>query len=487
MTLRNRILLFFVTGLLLLTGCASQPLPSVSQPEVPPDLSTQPPPPEEGKVIPFTLAVYPRESFHPALSKNRTNLLLSSLLYQPLYRLDGSFEPQPVLASGAAVSEDKLTWTIFLKNAAFSDGTPLTGKIAADALNTARGENSRYAARLAGIAGVTPGEGSVTITLSSPNGNLPALLDVPIALGDGERPLGTGPYILQELDEILSLHAAEGAKVPAQDIPLHAIAQTDDLIAAFDSGDVTLVETDLMGTNTPAYSGNYEVWDYPSLGLVYLGLNTREGRPCVSDGLRRGLAKSIDRESIADTVFAGHAVPTALPLHPNSPRWSKEVNDAWSYQPEALSGELVLLVNSENSTKAAAAQHIADQLRAVGLGVEVRRLPWESYMEALENGDFDLYLAETNLTADFDLRAILGTDGALNYGGWSSLITDQLLAELNAGLGEPEVVYSHLMDQAVFIPICFKNGSVLTQWGRVSGLDPVREDPFYQMENWIIN
>ena len=366
-------MLFFVTGLLLLTGCASQPLPSVSQPEVPPDLSTQPPPPEEGKVIPFTLAVYPRESFHPALSKNRTNLLLSSLLYQPLYRLDGSFEPQPVLASGAAVSEDKLTWTIFLKNAAFSDGTPLTGKIAADALNTARGENSRYAARLAGIAGVTPGEGSVTITLSSPNGNLPALLDVPIALGDGERPLGTGPYILQELDEILSLHAAEGAKVPAQDIPLHAIAQTDDLIAAFDSGDVTLVETDLMGTNTPAYSGNYEVWDYPSLGLVYLGLNTREGRPCVSDGLRRGLAKSIDRESIADTVFAGHAVPTALPLHPNSPRWSKEVNDAWSYQPEALSGELVLLVNSENSTKAAAAQHIADQLRAVGLGVEIGR------------------------------------------------------------------------------------------------------------------
>ena len=196
-------MLFFVTGLLLLTGCASQPLPSVSQPEVPPDLSTQPPPPEEGKVIPFTLAVYPRESFHPALSKNRTNLLLSSLLYQPLYRLDGSFEPQPVLASGAAVSEDKLTWTIFLKNAAFSDGTPLTGKIAADALNTARGENSRYAARLAGIAGVTPGEGSVTITLSSPNGNLPALLDVPIALGDGERPLGTGPYILQELDEII--------------------------------------------------------------------------------------------------------------------------------------------------------------------------------------------------------------------------------------------------------------------------------------------
>ena len=485
MTKQTR-LLGLLLALLLLAGCGTPPAPAISQPEeTPPDVSA-PPPEAAGETIPFTLAVYPQESFHPALSKNRTNLLLASLLYQPLYRLDERFEPQPVLASGAAASEDKLTWTISLQNAAFSDGTPLTGKLAADALNAARGEGSRYAARLAGITGVAAGEGSVVITLSSPNGNLPALLDIPIALGDGPRPLGTGPYVLREEETVLSLEAAEGQAVPAKTIPLHAITQTDDLIAAFDSGDVTLVETDLMGTNTPAYSGNYEVWDYPGLGMVYLGINSREDRPCASEALRRGLARGIDRESIADTVFAGHAAATALPLHPNSPRWSQDLNDAWSYQPEALSGELVLLVNSENSAKTAAAQHIADQLRAVGLGIEVRRLPWEGYIQALESGDFDLYLAETNLTADFDLRAIIGTDGALNYADWSNLITDQLLTELNAGVGDAGVVYSHLMDQALFIPICFKNGSVLTQWGRVSGLNPVREDPFYQMEHWTI-
>ena len=38
----------------------------------------------------------------------------------------------------------------------------------------------------------------MTVTLSTPNGALPVLLDIPIALGDGDRPLGTGPYVLTE-------------------------------------------------------------------------------------------------------------------------------------------------------------------------------------------------------------------------------------------------------------------------------------------------
>jgi len=485
MTKRNQLIALLLAGALLLGGCASQQAPAASQPE-PPDQSEQPPAQEKGEAIPFTLAVYPQESFHPALSRNRTNLLFSSLLYEPLYRVDEHFEAQPVLASGASASEDKLVWTVYLREASFSDGTPVTAGAVADALNLARGEDSRFAARLAGITGVSAGEGSVTLTLSSPNGDLPVLLDVPIALGGGDRPLGTGPYVLSEGEEQLSLTAREGREVPAQAIPLRAITHTDDLIAAFDSGDITLVETDLMGTNTPAFSGSYEAWDYPSAALIYLGMNTREDRPCASEDFRRGLARSIDRESIADTVFAGHAAASALPVHPNSKRWSRTLNDAWSYQPEMLSGELVLLVNSENSAKTSAAQYIADQLQAVGVSVEVRRLPWEGYVEALEQGEFDLYLAETNLTADFDLRALAGTGGALNYGGWASMITDQLLRELNAGMGDTELVYSHLMDQALFIPICFKNGSVLTQWGRVSGLNPVREDPFYQMEHWKI-
>ena len=81
---------------------------------------------------------------------------------------------------------------------------------------------------------------------------------------------------------------------------------------------------------------------------------------------------------------------------------------------------LVFLVNSENSSKVAAAQRIVDQLSGAGVSISLERLSWTEYLAALERGDFDLYLAEVRLTADFDLTQLVGTRGGLNYGGWST-------------------------------------------------------------------
>ena len=81
-------------------------------------------------------------------------------------------------------------------------------------------------------------------------------------------------------------------------------------------------------------------------------------------------------------------------------------------------------MNSENSSKVAAAQRIVDQLSGAGVSISLERLSWTDYLAALERGDFDLYLAEVRLTADFDLTQLVGTRGGLNYGGWSDPSTD---------------------------------------------------------------
>ena len=47
---------------------------------------------------------------------------------------------------------------------------------------------------------------------------------------------------------------------------------------------------------------------------------------------------------------------------------------------------------------------------------------------ALAAGKFDLYYGEVKLTADWDLRSLLATGGALNYGGYSDAALDSLLA-----------------------------------------------------------
>lgn len=121
----------------------------------------------------------------------------------------------------------------------------------------------------------------MTVTLDEPNGSLPLLLDIPLALGAGERPVGTGPYLLSENGEEAELTARENwwqaRQMPADTISLKIMNKSDEMIFAFDAGDISLVEVDLMGTNSLGYSGSYETWDYSTTSMIYLGFHTRAG------------------------------------------------------------------------------------------------------------------------------------------------------------------------------------------------------------------
>ena len=124
--------------------------------------------------------------------------------------------------------------------------------------------------------------------------------------------------------------------------------------------------------------------------------------------------------------------------------------------------------------------------------MELQQLPFEDYSAALSRGEFDLYLAEVVLTAGFDLDPLLGSGGGMNYGGWWDGETDALLSALRAAPEEgralaAEALFARLEEQLPILPICFKNGSVLTQWGRLSGLSPVRGNVFYKLEEWTVN
>lgn len=491
--------------LLSLVSCGGGPPPDVSGPASSSgDVNrTEDPPPRD---IPFTLAFYPEFSLHPALAANRANLTLAPLLYESLFTVDASFQAQPVLCQSFASSEDKLVWTFTLRSGVtFSDGTPLDGQAVAAALELARSDRGRYQARLADVVSVTaPAEApdQVVLTLRRPSGSLPLLLDIPIAPGEGDRPAGTGPYVLTE--DGASLTAREGwwqrdKVLPVRSIPLHSASKSDDLIYAFDSGDVSLADVDLMATNAMGYGGNYQTWDYPTADFLYLGFNTQNGL-CRAPEVRRALALAVDRDTVASNVYANHAVSALHPVHPGSPL-EQPTEDPLTYDPEGLAAqaeelklqgrELVFLVNSENTAKAAAAQRVAYQLEAAGLTVELKQLPFEDFTAALTAGAFDLYLGETVLTADFDLAPLLSSAGALNYGGWQDEGTDGLLYAMHTASTEDKpaaarALFTLLDEQAPIVPIAFKNGSVLTQWGRLSGLSPVRGNVFYRIENWNV-
>ena len=210
------------------------------------------------------------------------------------------------------------------------------------------------------------------------------------------------------------------------------------------------------------------------------------------------------------SLLAGHGEATCLPFSPRSELYSAAHEHSGAYDPAAAhelltqagyaAGEdgllykgrtalsLTFVVNTDNSFKLTIAEYLAGQLADQGISVELKKLAWDDYLAALEQGSFDLYLGEVTLTADFDLTALLGQDGTLNYGGYASTEAAARAEQLRAaqGSGRSQAAAA-LLDQfqadAPLAPLCFKSHAVLTQWGAVSGLEPTRQNPFYHLES----
>lgn len=497
---------------LSLMGCQ----PEADDPEPPPSETVSPFPTKSPETAQFSLAYDPGASLHPLTGDSQTNQDLTGLVYQGLYELDNEFVPHPVLAASGEPGGDGYSWTFTVKQGVmFSDGTPLTAQHAAASLNTAR-TSGPYAARLSGVTGVTAvDETTLTVYLSAPNGNLPALLDIPVVLeGEpGSAPLGTGCYQYEAAGERLYLqtnpHHAGGAALPYATIPLTAATTANERIAAFDSGAVTAVTTEFSSPYALGYAGSYETCDYPTTNLLYMGFKATGG-PCQSALVRQAFSRAFDRESLVQVELSGHGDAACLPVSPLCGDYDQASAALLEYDLEQAAGLLAqagyerneednllyhrrtplavtVLVNSDNESRQAAADALAASLTQLGASVTVDTLPWDNYVQALAAGRFDIYIGEVRLTGDFDPSPLL--TGALNYGGYSDWELTQALTAWKSAQGEArtqaaQALWAKFVQDAPIAPLCFKRGSLLVRWGMASNLQPTRANPFYRMEEW---
>lgn len=458
------------------------------------------------QTLTLTLPCYAGASLHPITGESRTNLDLAGLMYESLFVLDEAFEVRGELARSWTVSGDGLLWSIRLEERWFSDGSPLTAEDVVYSLDLARG-STLYSARLADVTVVEAAEGEVRIRLRTPNAALPALLDIPVVRrgeeGDGP-PGGTGRYVYEQGEEGPRLKRRAGS---AQSLPeviaLAQVQNAEELIYAFDTKEITLLGTDLTGSHALGFSGEYEAWDYSTTSMVYLGFQTKSGA-CADPVLRRAVALALDRESVVSALYAQHARASALPVHPDSGLYDPDIAQSLAYAPqegESLLAQggytwwegalyrrgkpirLTLLVNTGNPFRLSVAEYLARELGKLGITVQVERLAWKDYTARLSRGEFDLYLAESQLTADFDLTGLVGSRGALNHGRWSDGETDRLLQQLREAQGAQRpaaasALYERLAQQVPIAPVCFRSHTVLTQWGQVTGLTPTRGSLF---------
>ena len=450
----------------------------------------------------FSLPYTPDQPLDPIDCPDGMQQVVSSLLYEGLFRLNPSLEPEHLLCESYTYDPERYVYAFILRSGVlFSDGSPLTARDVRAALERAR-QSERYRERLSQVSSISARDGVVTIALNRPNTGFPALLDIPISKETGAIGLGTGPYRFSEDEQgaFLSANSTwwQGDGQPVDRINLTEAPSQDAMLYRFTSHEVQLITADLTGAFPIALTGSVGLWDTDTTVLQYIGCNTAAA-PLDSAALRQALGGGINRDHIVSGFLSGHGTAAQFALSPLSPLYPKEQEIRFSadapiqavsktgYTPQRT---LTLLVNEENSFKVSVANYLAESFTAAGVPVESKTLPWEEYIAALEAGDFDLYYGEVRLTADWDLTPLLATGGALNYGGWADIRTDELLSSFHTATDRAaamETLCTYLRQQSPILPVCFKSFSILTQAGVLEGLTPTAAEPLYNLADILIH
>ena len=444
------------------------------------------------------LVYYPDRPLNPMTCHDFTNRTLFSLIYQGLFSVDANYNVTPILCKQYYISPDNRSYTFYIENATFSDGTPLTINDVL-ATYTAAKESSYYKGRFTHITEIAlSGDGGITFSLDTPFENLPLLLDIPILKAsqmEADIPLGTGPYALESsiagahLRRVLTWWCKTPIVVTADSIPLVRAESPSQIRDEFEFNDVGLVCADPCSNAYADFRCDYELWDCDNGVFLYLGCNVTYSDVFSDERVRSALTYAIDRELLVTNVYRGFARASTLPVSPRSPYYSATLADRYNYDPmkfiDALNsygiiGEPVsLLVNSDDSMRIRAARAIKEMLEECGLPVEINEQSSNGFLRELGNGNYDLYLGQTKLSANMDLSAFFGPWADMSLGGISNANIYSLCLGALANRGNYYDLHKAVADDGRICPILFAGYAIYATRGLLTDLTPSRDNVFY--------
>ncbi len=401
-------------------------------------------------------------SLDPRLATDAYGEQLLQMTHAALVRLDPAGNPVPDLAAGWE-TPDPLTYVFTLRaGAAFHDGRPLTSADVKDTFSWILDPSNRspHRAMYRHVASIeTPDARTVVFRLSEPFAPFLSTMArgiVPAGsrAGGYTPPAGAGPYRIDDVSpdgeaELSAFDGCVGGPPAIRAVTVKFVPDSNVRFLELRMGSVNFSLNGVDPDMLPAVgkTGRLAVEEAPGGNVSYLGFNLRD-RALSDLRVRRAIALSIDRDAIVRTIWMGRAdvVDTILPAgswahEPDLPAilpdaaQARRLLDEAGYRDPDGDGPLPRLrltyKTSQNEVRRRVATVIQEQLRQVGILVEIQSLEWGTFYSDVKKGNFQLYGLTWVGISDPDIyyhafhSASAPPDGA-NRGGYSNARVDRL-------------------------------------------------------------
>lgn len=431
------------------------------------------------------LGYYGLETLHPYKTKSKTNINISTLVYDSLFRLDSTYNAKAVIADSFEIDGKTLTVKI-RDNVLFSNGSLLDASDVVYSFELAK-ESDFYSARLSGFESVFIKNSAVVFRLSREDIFCVNCLDFPIipeGSAEDELPVGSGRYTLEKDGDGYRLKRNENytqnEEMELEEIGLIDINETENEYYLLQTGDLTFAFDDLS-SGAAQYKINANEGSVSLNNLVYLSFNS-QSEVLKDEYVKNAVINLIDRTALSSLAYSADAKPCAVVFNPS---WAEVQKADFSVleADSALSEELLekgryiyaysnndvrskdfeflslrFIVSDSDSRKAKMAKEIRDTLQKAGIGVELSILDFEQYKERLSNNDFDLYLGEIKLTNNMDLSPFFSEDGAARFGIDSNSSVKSAYYDFSGGKIDITTFCEVFDEYMPFIPICYRSG-----------------------------
>ena len=346
---------------------------------------------------------------------------IDQLLFDALLTRDERFNVQPGVADSWD-NPDPLTYIFHLhRGVTFHDGRPLTSrdvKWTFDSLLEGKIRSTKSASYSSVDHIDTLDEFTVAFHLKEPNANLLWNLSegasgiVPYGSLDEitRQPIGSGPFkfLSAEQDKEIVVERNDnywGTRARLARVRFIVVPDATTRALELRKGSADVAINALTSDTIVALERepNLQIERAPGTVLSYLAFNLRD--PTLQDvRVRQAIAYAIDRAPLLQYIWRGFAQPalSVLPpqswaydsnvtAYPHDPEKAREMLDAAGYRPRnGVRFHLTMKTSTEESTRLLAAV-LQQQLRDVGIGLDIRTFEFATFFADVTSGAFQLY------------------------------------------------------------------------------------------------